>query len=137
MGATIGRRGPVWIAEVVVALVVTATLLPMLLLYVLDLAAGKVAPDAGWALGYAIGLLGIWVALMSLDSLYQRSAAMRWAVVVALVVAATLMPQLAWGGVRAGGMNFGIFLLLAAAGVALHHLVRLVRLPNASRVLNS
>lgn len=125
-------RGLVWVAEVVVAALVTMSLLPMLFLYVLDLAAGSIAPDAAWALGIAIGLLGIWVAVMTPDSLYQRSPAMRWAAVITLALATTLLAQLAWGSVRTAGMDFGILVELAAAGVALHQVVRLILLSKKS-----
>lgn len=126
-----GRRSPLWVAEVVVAAIMTASLLPMLFLYGLDLAAGTIAPDAAWALGAAIGLLGIWVALLTPDSLHQRKPAIRWAVVAALALAVTFLAKLAWGSAHADNMNLGLVVLLpmvTSAGVALHQLIRLIRL---------
>jgi hypothetical protein len=118
----------VWIAEVVLTAITTLSLLPMLFLYVLDLAGGTIAPDAAWALGAVIGLLGIWVALLIPDSRYQRNPAFRWSVVAALAIATTFLAKLAWDSVRAGGMDFGfgLFVNVAAAGVALHQLARLI-----------
>jgi tetrahydromethanopterin S-methyltransferase subunit C len=127
----IGERNPVlWGIEVLIAALTTVTLLPMLLLYMLDLAAGTIAPDAMFALGAAIGLIGIWLALLRPDSTYQRSALLRWCVIVILIIGTAILANLAWGSVRQGGTGFGIGLLatLAPVGVALHQIVRLLRL---------
>jgi hypothetical protein len=120
----------VWIAEVVVTVIMTASLFPMLFLYVLDLATGTVAPGAVWAIGVVIGLLGIWVALLIPDSRYKGNSGMRWAVVAALAIGTTLLAKLVWDSVGTGGMGFGFgfFVNVAAAGVALHQLVRLILL---------
>ncbi len=128
---TIGERNQaLWSIEMLIAGLTTFMLLPMLLLYVLDLAAGTIAPDAMWAFGAAIGLLGIWIALLRPDSTYRRSPPIRWCVIAILIIGIGVLANLAWGSVQRGGMGFGIGLLmmLAPVGVALHQLVRLLRL---------
>jgi len=118
------------VIAIVIVGMATITLLPMLLLYGMDFAAGTIAPDAIFALGVAIGLLGIWIALLKPDSIYQRSPAIRWGVIVALIIGIGGLANLAWGSVQVGGTGFGIglLILLAPVGVALYLLVRLLRL---------
>jgi hypothetical protein len=127
-----GERNPrLWLGiEVLIALVTTFMLLPMLLLYVLDLSAGTIAPDAMKAFGAAIGLIGIWLAVLRPDSTFQRKPLLRWCVIVLLIIAIAALANLAWGSVREGGLAFGIRLLvmLAPLGVALHQVVRILRL---------
>lgn len=126
MKALIEGRRAVRVAEVALAAAMTLTLLPMLVLYVLDLSTGRIGPGAAWALGVAIGLLGIWAALLATDSLYQRKPLMRWAVLAALAVAVTFMANIAWDMRASSG--FTSLVAVASAGVAVHQLVRLLRL---------
>ncbi len=127
----IGERNPgLWGFEVLIAVLTTVMLLPMLLLYLLDLAAGTIAPDAMWAFGAAIALVGIWTGLLRPDSTYQRSPLLRWCVIAILIIGMGVLANLAWGSVQQGGMRFGIglFVMVAPIGVSLHQLVRLLRL---------
>ena len=129
--SVIGERNPgLWGIEVLIAVLTTFMLLPMLLLYVLDLAAGTIAPDASWAFGAAIGLIGIWLALLRPDSTFHRKPLLRWPVIVILIIGIVVLANLAWGSVQHGGMGFGVrlLLMLAPVGVALHQIVRLLRL---------
>jgi hypothetical protein len=131
MGADTERRRRVtWGFEVAFALLLTIELLPVLVLYGLDLAAGTVAPDAEKALGAVAGIIGLWLALMSSDALMRRLPALRWASVIALILAAALGLYLVWGFTRTvGGMAWAAGLTGAAgAAVALHQIARLVRL---------
>jgi hypothetical protein len=131
MGAdTERRRSVTWVLEVAFALLLTVELLPVLLLYWLDLTAGTVGADAEIALGAVVGIIGLWLALMSSDALMRRQPVLRWASVTALTLAAAVGVYLVWGFTRAvGGMAWAAGITgAAAAAVALHQLIRLVRL---------
>lgn len=128
---TIGeRRRAIRLLGIMVAVIATITLLPMLLLYGMDLAAGTIAPDATLALCAAIGLLGIWIALAKPDSVYERRPAIRWVVIATLIIGIGAFANLAWGIMQPRGTGFGIgfLMILAPVGVALHQLIRLLRL---------
>jgi hypothetical protein len=127
---TARRRSVTWVFEIVFALLLTVALLPVLLLYGLDLTAGRVAPDLGKALCAVAGIIGLWVALVSSDALMHRQPVLRWASVTALAFAAALGIYLVWGFARGiGGMAWAAGITCAAAAaVTLHQLVRLVRL---------
>jgi hypothetical protein len=127
----IGERNPgLWGVEVVIAVLTTFMLLPMLLLYLLDLFAGKIAPDAIWAFGAAIAVLGIWLALLRPDSTFQGNALLRGCVIAMLIIGISVLADLTWGSHQLQGMGYGVGLLvkLAPTGVVLHQLVRLLRL---------
>jgi hypothetical protein len=59
MSADAERKSATWVVEVAFAVLLTVELLPVLLLYALDLAAGTVAPDAEKALVAAVGIVGL------------------------------------------------------------------------------
>ncbi len=124
------RRSVTWVLEVAFALLLTVELLPVLLLYGLDLSSGTVAPDAEIALGAVLGIIGLWLALMSSDALIRRQPFLRWASVTGLTLAAVVGIYLVWGFTRAvGGMAWAAGITgAAAAAVALHQLSRLFRL---------
>jgi len=116
--------------EVVLAVVLTAELLPVLLLYGLDVAAGTVPPGAERALFAVVGIVGLWVALVSSEALMLRQPMLRWGTAAALTVAAALGISLVWdvalGESRAAwltGMTAG-----AGGAAAVHQGIRLVRL---------
>ncbi len=128
MTNSIDWKRALWVVEVGLTALVTLSLLPTILFYVLDLTAGIVAPDAEWGFGAAIGLIGIWVALLARDSLNQPKARIRWAVVVALVVAVVCLARLAWGfrTTKGASVTTGL-LIVASTAIGLHQLIRLLR----------
>jgi hypothetical protein len=121
------------IAEIVFTALATFSLLPVLFLIVADLASGtsstpRLGRDSAWAFGILIGLVGVWVALLIPDSRYQRNPGIRWAVVAALAIATALLVELAWGMMRFGAGMVPFSIMVAAAGVGLHHFARLIML---------
>jgi len=130
MSADAERKSQVWVVEVAFTILLTVAMLPVLLLYGLDLAAGTVAPDAEKALVAVVGIVGLWLALLSSDALVRRQPVLRWVTVTALALAAVLGMYLVWGSVHAVGEVPWVAALsgAAAAPVALHQLVRLARL---------
>ena len=117
-----------WVAEVALTALVTLMLLPTVLLYLLDLVAGIISPDAEWGFGTAIGLTGLWVALLARDSLNQQKSRIRWAVIVALFVAVICLAKLAWGFADTEGASVpSALLIVAAAAIGVHQLLRLLR----------
>jgi hypothetical protein len=124
-------RSKLWAIEVVVTGLTTVMLLPVLGLYGMDLAAGTIAPDAEWALAAVVGLVGLWIALLKPDSFYQRRRVMRWAVVAALIISIGALANLVLGGPN--GITADLLILGAPVVVAIHQLVRLLRLPMQPR----
>jgi hypothetical protein len=124
------RKSVTWAVEVALAILLTLMLLPMLLLYGLDLAAGTVAPDAEKALLAVVGLVGLWLALLSSDALVRRQPLLRWAAVIALALAAAGGIYFVWLSGHIAGDTPWVAALAGAAGaaVALHQLIRLARL---------
>jgi hypothetical protein len=124
------RKSVTWVVEVAFTILLTVEMLPVLLLYGLDLGAGTVAPDAEKAVVAVVGIVGLWLALLSSDAQLRRKPVRRWAGVTALALAAALGSYLMWGSAHAGFEARWVAALSGAAGaaVALHQLVRLARL---------
>jgi hypothetical protein len=123
-----GGRSTLWGVEAVMTGAITLMLVPLWSLYLLDLSGGTISPDAEWALAGAVGLAGIWLALLRNDSFYKAHPMLRWIVVATLIVAVATLAYLAWGSARIGGWYWGVLVMIAPIGIALHQAVRLLRL---------
>jgi hypothetical protein len=124
------RKRATWVIEIALTLLLTMELLPVLLLYALDLAAGTVAPDAEKALLAVLGIVGLWLALLSPDARVRRYPVLRWVALAGGALAGAVGLYLVWGSARAVGETPWAAALAGAAAVAiaLHQLVRLTRL---------
>lgn len=119
--------------ELVVVGLTTGVLLPVSALYAMDLAAGIISPDLEWALLAALGIFGLWMAVLKPDSFYRERQTVRWGVVAALVASIVALANLVWGSSQSTAPVLMWLILGAPVVVGIHQLVRLTRLQAEER----
>jgi hypothetical protein len=129
------------IAEIVLLAFLTIMFLPVLVLIFADvmiaLGGGRTSSpvllqDTLWGFAIAIALGIVWLSLLALKR-FSRGRLQRGVVGAGLVFATILFVIQAWSSGKVAGNAVPVFLLLAGAGIALHHIVKLFGFFSGSR----